>query len=92
MSKYTEQLEATAAEIFNNGCTIADDACWTGRTAVRIILDDATEDGEEFLFFEFSDGEDGDLVWYSEVADPGSGHPQFSNSDMRDYFDPNNLS
>lgn len=90
MSKYTEQLEATAAEIFDNGCTIADDACWTGRTAVRIVLDDATEDGEEFLFFEFTDGEDSHLVWYSEVADPEA--PQFSNSDMRDYFDPNNFS
>lgn len=82
MSKHTDYLEAIAEEIRTSGCVEGDDQ-WTGRAAVRIVLDDATEDGEEYLYLEFTD-EDNDCVWLPE--DCLAKAPMLTSRDMELYF------
>lgn len=87
MSAVTGLLEHIATTIEESGCLNDPAACWTGRTVTRMVLDDETEDGEEYLYFEFMDKlDDGsaDVVWIPEDALAKA--PMLTAADMADYF------
>lgn len=87
MSAITDTLQTIADTIEESGCLNDPEACWTGRTATRMVLDDETEDGEEYLYFEFMDKlDDGsaDVVWIPEDALAKA--PMMTAADMADYF------